>query len=75
MEPDETSMTDEPQPQGTRLNKQSHAIFIRTWTDEHLILHLTHKVGIWFKDEDILAFEELVRRYRATWVIPQTTDD
>lgn len=47
------------------LSKQSHAEFVRTWTDQHLILHLTHKAEIWFNDADILALEEFVRRFKA----------
>lgn len=46
------------------LTKASHAQFVRTWTDEHLILHLTHCAEVWFKDADILALEELVRRFK-----------
>jgi len=45
-------------------SKQSYARLLTTIDDAHLILHLRHVVEIWFKDDNILAFEELIRRYK-----------
>jgi len=54
-------------------NKQSYARLLTTIDDAHLILHLRHVVEIWFKDNDILAFEELIRRYNASCAAQPTT--
>ena len=33
-------------------------------TDEELIGHLRKAAAIWFKNDDLLLLEELIRRYR-----------